>query len=194
MRRRGGILVVLATWLAVVLVGATAVWAVISRAGEELVTGSAQPGLGAVSSPAEPTAIATGPTLEHRPRKTRTAQPSDDAEVTEPASPSAPGGSSPPPSGSPSPGPGSAPPPQPVQTSRTDTWNGKPGTVSLTCRADGTRGQYSVYARSGWEAETEQEDSGLEVHFHRQDDDGEVELKASCDGGRPRFDVDEDDD
>ncbi len=192
MRRRGGILAVLATWLAVVIVGATAVWAVISRAGEELVTGSAQPGLGGVTSSAAPTSIATGPTLEQRPRKSRTAQPGNGAGGGS-TSPSAAASSSPP-TGDTSPSPGTSPAPPPAPSSRTETWNGKPGTVTLACRADGTRGQYSVYARGGWEAETEQEDSGLEVHFRRQDADGEVELKASCDGGRPRFEVHEDDD
>lgn len=187
---RRAVLAAVAAWLAVVLVGATAVWAVISRAGEDLVTGESQPGL-AQTSAAPPTALASQPPLEHRPRSSASPKPSTRGD----GSPSSPATSSPTPTPTspPSSGPTGSKPPQPTQASRTGTWNGRPGTVSVTCRPDGTRGSYSVYARSGWVAETEQEHGGLEVHFHHSSS-GEVELKAFCGGAGPRFEVEEDDD
>ncbi len=196
MRPRRGVVVMLATWVAVVLVGATAVWAVISRAGEDLVTSASQPVLSAAaSSPATTVAPSSRP-LEHRPRKPKSSRPTPEVEPTPSASPSTvPSSSPPPPSSAPSSSGGGSTPSQPPAppSSKTGTWNGKPGTVSMTCRSDGRRGNYSVYARSGWVAETEQEDGGIEVHFHRQGGEGEVELKAACVGGRPVFREDGDD-
>ncbi len=188
MRLRRGLLIMVVTWLMVVLVGATAVWAVISRAGEDLVTGTSQPGLAATSS-ARVTTVAPSEPLERRSHRSKPPRETAEAEPTQAESPSTAASPEPtPPPPAPSSGASSSQPAQPAaQTTRTGTWNGKPGTVSMTCRADGTRGNYSVYARSGWVAETEQEGGGLEVHFHRQGGDGEIELKATCVAGKPVF-------
>lgn len=188
---RRAALAAVAAWLAVVLVGATAVWAVISRAGEDLVTGESQPGL-AQSSAAPLTTLAPPGPLEHRRSASASPRPSPRGGGTPSSSPSS-TVPAPTPTSPLSSGPAGSDPPQPTQTSKTATWNGRPGTVSVTCRPDGTRGSYSVYARSGWVAETEQEHGGLEVHFHHSSS-GEVELKAFCGGAGPRFEVDEDDD
>ncbi len=199
---RRAMLAAVAAWLAVVLVGATVVWAVISRTGQELVSGDALAQAGTTPSASAPPLQTTSPSgpIERRSAKpsakpSRSSSPSS-PETSAPSSsptsaPSSPSGSGsrPPRNGG---QPTSSPPPAPARHS--GTWRERPGTVKVTCQGSTLRLD-SLLPNAGWESELpEAHDGGLEVHFHRASGEGEVELKVWCSGGRPRFDAHGDND
>lgn len=197
---RRALLAAVAAWLAVVLVGASVVWAVISRTGQELVSGDALARAGSASSFSAPPPQTTSPSGPIKRRSTKpsdkpsgqgsasSSSPDDTATATPSTSPSPP---------SPTSGPGDTPSasqPPPTTPKRSATWRGKPGTVRVTCRGS-AMSLDSLLTNAGWESERPEAHGGsLEVHFHRTSGDGEVELKAYCIGGTPRFEADEDDD
>ncbi len=193
MRARRALLAAVTAWLAVVLVGATVVWAVISRAGEELAASDRQPwDTASAARSADPEVSKPAKPIQRRPGKTRTpAEPSSSA-------PSSPGQQ---PSSSPSTGlapptaPSSGTPPPPTNVI-TATWDKTPGTVRISCRGEVLLNNYYVSAHLGWETDGKPElsDGKLEVHFQQENGDGEYELTARCVGGSPQFVGHDDDD
>lgn len=193
MRLRRAFLAGFTAWLAVVLVGATMVWAVISRAGQELVAGET-PGTSATSPATQH--VEGGSTIHHRPRPTKgpagddpsgvpSAEPSDTA-TEDPSSP-----------GSGSTG---GKPDAPGPTVRTGTWAGAPGRVTVSCRGALLLPNYVVSPNNGagWRPDdTEKSPGRLEVQFKKEqsgEDEAEYELTASCVEGVPRFSGQADDD
>lgn len=162
------IVVAVLAWLAVVAVGSTVVWAVISRAGDG-VAPTADPGVVATSSstgPAAPGSSSRPPSRSPSGSPTRSS-----------------GGSATGPTGSPAP------------AAERRTWQGPGGLVIAECRGAAIS-VVSYSADPGFRVEVG--DGGpekLEVHFEGQGEEGrETELKAACAGGVPEFDVDSRDD
>lgn len=151
MRSRSAMFAVLA-WLAVVAVGSTVVWVVISRAGNGIAT-TADPGVVVTSS------SGAGPTP---PTSASSVRPSQ-----RPPSSGALG---------------------PVVERR--TWQGAGGLVIAECR-DTTISLVSSSADPGFRVEVgDRGPEELELKFEGQGEEGrETELKASCRGGIPEFEV-----
>lgn len=186
-----------AAWLAVVLVGSTMVWAVISQVGEQVV--------GAEPSPQAATATSPAGRIG-RPSHTSAGTP-DSSGGPGPASPTAtPGASSPSAQGSAPAGPGattspgapepssepSSPPPPPPPAAVQGSWSGVGGTVIVQCRASAVS-LVAATPDAGFSVEVEKEESALEVKFDGQGEDGrETHVQARCLGGRPRFGVETD--
>ena len=192
MRMRRALLAGVAAWLAVVLVGATVVWAVISRAGQELSSGDgfARAGSAASSAPGPRTVPPGGPLVKHthrpRVRPSKPASPSSapatSAAPTEDATHTgAPASTSPPKS--------TSPPPPSGSTKHSATWSEDPGRVKATC--DGAQLRLdSLVPNPGWGFEKpELKSSSAEVHFHKEQGDREVELTVFCQAGYPKFDT-----
>jgi hypothetical protein len=188
MRLRRAVVAAVAAWMAVVLVGATVVWAVISNAGEELASSSAQPGATTSPTPA-PSTIGPDRPIEKRPRPTRSASPTADPSPSVTPSPTpTPTVSTSKPSTTKHTPPASSPPPQAWGSQvQTDSWAERPGTITLSCKGDSRVKPSSVYANPGWKAETEWKAAGVEVHFHAVRGDDEVEVSGACVRGRPVF-------
>jgi hypothetical protein len=190
MRVRRVMVVAALTWVLVVLVGSTLVWAVISHAGREVVSGEA-PVLSrsATTSPksSQPT-VRDGETIKPRKTQRPTKEPSSAGTGSgTPSSSSAP--SSKPPSSSHSAGPSGGPsgggPSGPQATRR--TWNGAAGSVVVECTGASMTAN-SATPNSGWGVEAQKEGGTFQVHFHQTSGGKEVELSATCVGGTPRFD------
>lgn len=192
--KRHAFLAAATAWLAVVAVGATLVWAVISRTGQELMSGDGLEGAGPVDSSAEAIRT-TGPDQPLKHRKVRP----DDASGSPTDSPSAQPTGSPSsvPSGAESRPPGDGPddgqphdaPSSPSPSVRTATWKGPPGAVTISCKGSALQPNFVVLPSSGWGLDDKPEvsSSHLEVHFKKDDDQGEYELTAGCEDGRPEF-------
>lgn len=203
-------------WLVLVVVGAVLVWAVISRAGQGVVT---QPG-----APLGAGAPITAPPSERpdRPRSEKSSQPRPSSSATGSPSrpstgspgarpPSSPPSSSPPPpvnaspGSGPGPGPGPGPSsspqnpppssspssPKPTQDSGVRrTWQGSAGAVTVECRG-GSISLEGAQPNSGWSIEIDR--SGpeeVQVDFESNDGDRRTRVQAECVGGTPRFEVD----
>jgi len=63
--------------------------------------------------------------------------------------------------------------------------------VTVTCDEDRIRLQGATPA-NGYRVEVEQEDRAIVVQFERDEPEDEVQVRATCVGGRPRFDADGD--
>ncbi len=192
MRMRRAVIVIAAVWVAVVMVGSTMVWAVISRAGREVAAVSDPnplPGTTLRHSSDAPS-VHPGDTLTHRPRHGHDDGEGDDEgdDPSAPASsvPPSSGGSSTPGQPKPSREPSSSPAgPKPVQ----DTWNGRPGTVTLECTGP-TRTDLVVVPADGYRWEVDDpSSSSVTVKFERVGGDSEFEVKSYCVGGQPHFRV-----
>ena len=61
----------------------------------------------------------------------------------------------------------------------------------MTCTGDRVRLQGATPA-DGYRVEVEQEGTAVVVQFEREDPDDEVHVRATCIGGRPRFDTEGD--
>jgi hypothetical protein len=185
----------LAAWVAVVLVGASTVWAVISRAGEDLVSTQTLPTTGdSRATTLNKTIKVTRPSgpLPHKPRRTAgpggsgpsagsSGQPDESTPGDPSTEPARPGTSSPGTDSSP-------PPPPPAPTVKTDTWQGPPGSVTVSCKGATIQPNYVVSPAGGWRPEgPDYSPSRLEVHFERTNGDGEYEITARCEGGSPVF-------
>jgi hypothetical protein len=168
MRVSRPILIGVAAWLLVVVVGSTMVWAVISRAGEGVV--SADP----PTSSAQPT---TEPTTDPSKHPTRRPTITDDPTS---ASPSATGSSAPPPTA------------EPVRR----TWQGLGGTVVVSCTGAAVS-LVGAQPDSGFSVEVhDRGPNRVEVQFEGRDDDSggegedETRVRATCTGGVPAFEID----
>ncbi|GAA2146850.1 hypothetical protein GCM10009844_23470 [Nocardioides koreensis] len=170
MRATRAVLLGVAAWLAVVAVGSTAVWLVISRAGEDVGATTRAPLRAAATAPATPSQQRT----VERPDRTRSspAQPS-----ATPAPPSAtPSGSSTP-----------ATPATPVAQTR--TWQGVGGAVTARCRGAAVS-LVAAQPDPGFAVEVgDRGPDALEVKFEGREDEGDrkTELRAVCVAGVPRF-------
>ncbi len=170
-------------WVAVVTVGATLVWTVISQAGE-----------GVAGELPTTTATSTGgQRASDRPSETRSASPS----ATRAASPSETGSESPSetgtssPSGTGSASPSTSTPEQPAADPVRRTWQGAAGVVVAECRGSAIA-LVGAQPASGWSIEVDHTGpDGLRVEFEKGNDE-RVRVEASCVGGTPSFVVDSD--
>jgi hypothetical protein len=177
-------LLAVVAWTLLVLVCSTGVWGVISTAGTGVTTSPEVPSTITSAAPS-PRRVTTSPgshpsTTARTPSSTREATPS----------------TTPPP----------AIPGKPVETDEADdprapisqeptevrrTWQGTAGAVVASCRG-ATIIFRGAQPNSGWRVEVgNRGPEEIEVHFSKfQGEDegkGEVELKARCTGGQPRF-------
>ncbi|WP_341927937.1 hypothetical protein [Nocardioides psychrotolerans] len=201
-------LVGLVSWLAVVAVGSTLVWTVISHVGDGLVT-VAEPRPGASGSVvAGAVDAAPGRSQSSRPGQTITPSskpsaspsaaassgatgpsPTDSAAPsTVPVSPSSlPSPDRPSQGSDPTPSASSSSPPAP--TPRRATWQGLGGTVEAECRGSAIS-QVAVQPSEGFRAEVKKAGpEELEVEFEgREEESGSgSKVSARCQGGEPRF-------
>lgn len=181
-------------WVAVVLVASTMVWAVISRAGREVVVVS-DPQAGGTGGAAGTVQVRPGNRLTHRPSSGHTrGGPSTSADPSSSTDPSD-GPTTPPThsttSSSPKPGGGSSSSGGPVAVK--DTWTGRPGSIALECTGSVRSGLVVVPADGyRWELD-DRTSSAVKVKFERTSSEGEVEVWASCQSGVPRFQADGED-
>lgn len=169
-------MVAVAAWVGVVLAGSGVTWLAIERAGQQVTDGSS----GLATEPAVISTVGSAPTAPAPAPGTGTAVPSatpSDGSVTAPA-PTQPATAR-----------TSAPPPARTVTR---TWSGAPGSVTVACTgAEGRlRGASPV---DGWVVERN-DDAGDEVEVKFEKSEVEVQVKATCVGGVPRFRVEADDD
>jgi hypothetical protein len=165
MRVSRPILVAVAAWLVVVAVGSTLVWAVISRAGDGVVSADSP------SSSAQPT---DGPTELPTTRPTITGDPTG--------------------SGSPSASESSTTEPPPSADPVRRTWQGLGGTVAVVCRGAAVSLD-SAQPDSGFTIEVhERGPQRVEVRFEGRDEESDEEsrVRATCRAGVPAFEVDDD--
>jgi hypothetical protein len=166
MRVSRPILVGAAAWVLVVALGSTLVWAVISRAGDGVVSAEAPT---SSPQPSDPTAVpTTRPTITGDPSSPTSGSPSA----------SATGSTSPP------------VPASPVQR----TWQGLGGTVQVSCTGTAASLVYAQ-PDDGFTVEVhERGPDRVEVRFEGRDDesDNESRVRAACVAGVPAFEVDTD--
>ncbi len=187
MSTRRTVLVAFIAWVAVIAVGSTLVWTVISRVGEDLTT--ADPGVlrtaGAVSTVP---ATQPGVRLTRRPHPTRSASSAPTTASSAPAPVITPIVPTPVTSsaGQPTTHPTSQPSAQPSAQRR--TWQGPGGFVAAVCHGRSISLD-AAQADSGFRVVVE--DRGPEqvhVNFRGQGDEGrETEVQARCQGGTPVF-------
>lgn len=179
-------------WVLVVLVGSTMVWAVISRAGREVV-GVASPRNAAAAGPrqfSQHVRPATQPLQHHSPSTRGGGQGGphaaghDDPDGTEsPGDSTKPGGTG----QTPSPdddGPSQTPPSAP--SPRRDTSDGRGGSVTAECTGE-RLSDFNAVPDDGYGAEVERHYSSLKVEFKAQGGGEDVEVEAWCRSGAPHF-------
>ena len=207
-------------WLVLVVVGAVLVWAVISRAGQGVVT---QPGApigeaAPVTSP-PPSKSADRPKSPKPSKKRPSASASASPGGPSTSGPSGPRSSSGTPNSGPTqpaptsagagpgPGPGPSsppnnppsssapPPPKPTQDSGVRrSWQGSAGVVTVECRG-ATISLKGAQPNSGWSIEiNERGPEEVRIDFESNDGDRRTRVQSECVGGTPRFDVDQGDD
>ena len=206
-------------WLVLVVVGAVMVWAVISRAGQGVVT---QPG--PAIGEAAPITSPPASKRANRPKSPKPSprHPSGSASASpggqSTSGPSGPRSSSstpssgppPPPASSaagPAPGPGpgpssspnsppppsSPPPPQSTQDQGVRrTWQGSAGVVTVECNG-ATISLKGAQPNSGWSIDIE-ERGPEEVRIDFEGDERRTRVQSECVGGTPQFDVEHGDD
>lgn len=182
-------LLAVVAWTVLVLVCSTGVWGVIRTAGTGVTASPEVPST--ITSAAPSPGRATTSPRSHPSTTART--PSSTREAT------------------PSPTPPPAKSDKPVETDEADdpraphsqestevrrTWQGTAGTVVTSCRGATITFQ-GAQPNSGWRVEVgNRGPQEIEVHFSEfQGEDegkGEVELKARCAGGQPRFSTSDD--
>lgn len=198
MNLRRAAIVAVTVWVAVVLVGSTMVWAVISRAGREVIAvtdAPVDPASSAASPRHKPGHSGSGrpsshPSHRHSQRPDGSASPSGGA--SQPSGTESSAGGQPGSSHTSHPGGGqtSAPPP-PGPDPRRDTWSGRGGTVMLECTGPKVT-DVSAYPNAGYRYVVEDKtSSSLEVKFVGSDEEHEVEVYAYCQGGTPHFRADD---
>jgi hypothetical protein len=178
------------TWLVVVAVGSTAVWLVISRAGQDVGTAREAP-VGAAATVADPGPSLIPPSRSERPEP-GSASPSRSGTPSTPGSPTTSGSGAAAGGGSSSPAaPESSattqPPAAPAAERR--TWNGPGGLLTAQCR-DAAVSLVAAQPEGGYAVEVhERGPEELEVTFEaREDDSGQKsEVRARCEGGAPHF-------
>jgi hypothetical protein len=184
---RRAILLAVTTWLAVVCIGGELTWLVVGDAGRRVSAHTETPagGVPAVNGvESVPSAgLSTRPTARPKPRSSRTHPTPTDAPATHrvsrsPAAP--PRRKKPAASGAPSAG----------TSQQTRTWRGEPGTVTASCQ--GSRiSLRSTSPADGWRAEPDS--SGPQrVVVTFKSEEREVDVRAVCSRGVPRFDGESD--
>jgi hypothetical protein len=197
-----------ALWAATVVVVAVVTWTVIDAAGHHVLDESALPSVASSTSPAaqverrgqrhrtpsptvRPSQATGAPGPRSRPTRPRTPTPTPSTTASADTSPGhgTPGHPgqfthSHPHHGHPS-SPPSTPAPPPATT---DSWHGAAGTVTVTCEGGRVRLQGATPA-NGYRVEVEQEDGAVVVQFQRDDPEDEVQVRATCVDGQPRFSV-----
>jgi hypothetical protein len=154
----------LVAW-ALVVVGVSAItWAVIDAAGQDLLTGSS---------------LVPQESRSRAPRAHVSAAPSHTAAVKPTTAPTAPTE------------PASRTPETPTtpKPSRTGTWDGPPGAVSVRCAGEGIT-LVSASPNNGYRIEVDRGAQEIEVHF--KSSAREYQVKARCGDGTPTFRVDSD--
>lgn len=183
---RRSLLVAVTAWLVVVLLGSTMVWAVISRAGREVVAEDGGQIAAATSPAADPSSAHHTKRAGHGPRHHASARPSSDPTGPGAATDSASGDSSRPHSDhsdDTSPTHSSSAAPQ----TREGAWSQVGGTITLACTGS-TISSWGATPDQGWKASAEKHSSELEVKFTASgENDRQVEVQASCAGGNPHF-------
>jgi hypothetical protein len=167
-------------WVVVVIAGSALTWVAIDRAGRQ-VTGN-------------PAAVETQPvvvgTIGTAPTKTRTPtrKPSSAATSVTPQHPA---------SASPTPRPTRSHSPSATKTSaseadrtQTRTWSGAAGSVTVACTGRTARLK-GTSPSDGWHVEVGNS-SGGEVEVTFKKNEAEVQVKATCVGGVPRFQAESD--
>lgn len=175
---------VLATtaWIGVVIVGSALTWVAIDRAGKQVTSSSAS---SATTQPAVVGTIGSPPiassTPSHSPTRGTTpsdhpTSPTQTATVPPTHAPTKSSGGSTPKSSAPAP-------------ARTEirTWSGSAGSVTVSCTGRTVRFK-GASPNDGWHVERG-DDSGdsIEVKFERNET--EVQVRATCSSGVPRFQV-----
>jgi hypothetical protein len=166
-------------WVVVVIAGSALTWVAIDRAGNQVTGNPTQD----QTQPAVVGTLGAAPTRspKHGPRATRTSPTGPRATTLPSRTPSA-AATSTHPGGSPSKTTASSP----VQT-ETRTWSGAAGTVTVSCTGRTARLQ-GTSPGDGWHVEVGDSSGGeIEVTFKRNE--SEVQVKATCVGGVPRFQV-----
>ncbi len=88
-----------------------------------------------------------------------------------------------------------SPPPPPTPSApavNVDSWRGAAGVVTVRCEPGRVR-LLGATPADGYRLEVEQEDDVVQVHFEREHPSDEVQVRARCLNGTPRFDVEEED-
>jgi len=164
-------------WVVVVIAGSALTWVAISRAGGQV---TADPSA-EVTQPAVIGTVGPAPMPTRTPRHPRSTHPtSTTSETTS-------GPSTPPPTRTASPIPTPSRTPSTAPQTVTRTWSGQAGSVTVACTGATARFR-SASPSNGWSFERS-DDSGSEVEVTFQRDQTEVQVKASCVGGVPRFRV-----
>lgn len=181
MRAGRAVVAAVTAWLAVVALGSTVVWAVISRAGEDLVSGRPEPGASTSVGPEDPATIAPDrPITSRRPSRSP-------SRSTGPSSgPQSPSGDT-----SPTPDPPASSAPPPAVVTREDSRAVAGGTVFASCKGPALTG-VSAVPNAGYRLEREQGPSSAEVKFESSATDREIKVRVVCSGGYPRFSVEDD--
>jgi hypothetical protein len=170
MSRSRSLLVALATWCAVVTVGATLVWVVIARAGAGVVP------------QATPQAAVTGSLPVPHPRSGLRTSPG----VVLTPHPSAPAASSTGPTSAPTSAAPPTPPPSPLPVTQRRSWSGTAGHVIAECRSTEAR-LLSAYPNAGFRYQIlARGPAAVSVRFLRPDEDG-IAVTARCVAGAPHF-------
>ena len=192
-----------ALWLAVIVVGSGVTWVFIDRVGRD-VTAQSAPGLvPAEQAPTPEQGPARSLTPSARPEPTASRAPSArptpggrESETPAPATTDD-GGSSDRPARPPrrTEQPRTPPPEQEPQQGQavTRTWVGDGGRVTASCRGSEIALQ-SASPSNGWRVEVgERGPQRVEVKFEQQGaEESEVQVDARCSGGQPRFRVGDD--
>lgn len=197
------VVLAVAAWLTVVLVGSTVVWTIISHVGGPVAlrADTVGPGPSASASATGPGAGPTGAGRSGRAPRTKdspSTQPSRAASTgstTGPTSGPTKGSVRPGGGGSPSRLPtrhGALPPassPPPVPEVRRATWSGVGGVVSVSCQG-AALSLTGATPDPGFSVEVDKETHHLEVQFKGQgSEERETKVEAGCVSGTPRFSV-----
>lgn len=185
-------LLAVVAWTLLVLVCSTGVWGVIRTAGTGVTTSPEVPSTITSAAPS-PGRATTSPrsnpsTTARRPSPTREATPSPTPPPANPGKPVEPD------EADEADDPRAPQSQEPTEVRR--TWQGTAGAVVASCRG-ATITFHGAQPNSGWRVEVgNRGPQEIEVHFSKfQGEDegkGEVELKAHCAGGQPRFSTSDD--
>jgi hypothetical protein len=191
-----------ALWLGVVLVGSGLTWLVIDQVGRHVVTGQ-EPGEDAPVAGTSVTTSVPSSTASATPRRSATPGPSSRPSRV-PSSGAAvtavPGATPHTATRTPVPAPATTRPPRtqapapPQPQTVTRTWSGTGGRVTVSCTGADAR-LVSASPADGWRVEVgSRGPREVEVELKESAEEGaETHVKSRCSGGEPRFSVEKDD-
>ncbi len=187
------IVVTIAAWVAVVLMGSSLVWTVISRAGDG-VTGSSAPVLAGSDSIApnpdrtslgSPSPHHTGH-RDHTKHQNHTSKPHTDQPSSSPKPSSSPSSSPSTPSGHHSKHHNGHSKPPTAPNPELRTWSGKAGSVTVSCTGSLIR-LVSAQPNVGYRVEVDRGTREVQVVFQRTGEGAEVQITGVCSGGTPQL-------